>query len=209
MTAPLLAVDGLHLRFDAHVLFDGLSFSFDRGACALVGANGTGKSTLIALLCGTATAQAGAIRIGGHDLATAPRRAKALLAYVPDEPVAYEFMTGSQFLAMVDALRGSRDAAGATFLIEGFGLGPHAGKRFDVMSLGTRKKFMLVAGLMSQAPLVLLDEPTNGIDAAAKDFLIGLIRQQAARRLFVFSSHDEELIGQTGATLLRLGQPGN
>ncbi|GGB92683.1 ATP-binding cassette domain-containing protein [Pseudoduganella buxea] len=206
---PLLAVDGLHMRFGSQVLFDALSFSFNSGAVALVGGNGTGKSTLIALLCGMTAAQAGTIRVGGHDLAARPHRAKAELAYVPDESVAYGFMTGAQFLAMVDALRGRRDAAGAADLIDGFGLAPHAGKRFDAMSLGTRKKFMLVGGLMSQSPVTLMDEPTNGIDADAKGFLIDLIRQQSARRLFLFSTHDQELIGQTGAGLLRLGQPGH
>lgn len=202
---PLLAVDGLSMRFGSHTLFDRLSFSFDNGAVALVGANGTGKSTMISLLCGIATLQAGVITIGGHDISTQPRRAKQHLAYVPDEAVAYEFMTGSQFLSMVDALRGTCDAHRAVDLITGLGLDPHMGKRFDAMSLGIRKKFMLVSGLMSQARLILMDEPTNGLDSDAKQFLIRLIRHEAPHRLFFFATHDSELMAGTGGQLLRLG----
>lgn len=201
---PLLAVDGLSVRFGPHILFDRLSFAFDCGAVALVGGNGTGKSTMISLLCGIRAPDAGIIRIGGHDMGAEAPRAKALLAYVPDASVAYEFMTGAGFLAMVDALRGTRDAQRAAALITGLGLEPHLGKRFDAMSLGTAKKFMLASGLMSQARLILMDEPTNGIDADAKQFLISLIRREAAQRLFFFATHDEELVAATGGQRLRL-----
>lgn len=203
--APLLAIDGLSMRFGARPLFDGLNFSSGPGAVALVGPNGTGKSTLLTLLAGIATPQAGSIRIAGHALAGAQRQAKARLAYVPDESVAYEFMTGAEFLAMVDALRGTRDAPRATPLLAGLGLDAHTDKRFGAMSLGTRKKFMLAAGLMGDAAVVLMDEPTNGIDAAAKAWLADLIRQQAASRLLLFSTHDQALIDATDARLLRLG----
>ncbi|WUR12200.1 ABC transporter ATP-binding protein [[Empedobacter] haloabium] len=206
MTAiPLLAVDGLAMRFGAQHLFNGLDFTAGPGAVALVGPNGTGKSTLLTLLAGITTPQAGTIRIAGHALTQAPREAKQRLAYVPDESVAYDFMTGAQFLGMVDALRGTRDLAHAAPLIAGLGLTAHMGKRFAAMSLGTRKKFMLAAGLMGDAPVVLMDEPTNGIDAAAKAWLAELIRQQGASRLLLFSTHDNELIEATGARLLHLG----
>ena len=203
--SPLLEVTSLAMRFGAQVVFDQLSFSFARGAVALVGPNGSGKSTLISLLCGIDAPCAGTVRIGGHDLARHPARAKARLAYVPDEPVAYEFMRGSEFLAMVDALRGRRDLRAAAGLIEGLGLAPHMDKSFEAMSLGTRKKFMLLSGLMSPAPLLVLDEPTNGIDAGARDFLAAQIRDDGMQRLFFFSTHDEDFIAATGAERLRLG----
>ena len=203
--SPLLAVNGLAMRFGVHRLFDALDLAYGPGAVALVGPNGTGKSTLLALLCGIATPQAGTILIDGHDLARAPRQAKARLAYVPDESVAYDFMTGREFLAMVDALRGTRDADDAAALTAGLGLAAQMDRRFATMSLGTRKKFMLAGGLMSRAPVVLMDEPTNGIDADAKGFLVELVRRQGTARLFLFSTHDAELIERTGAATLRLG----
>lgn len=188
-------------------ILNGVTMSVEPGRIvALLGGNGTGKSTMISLLCGIRAPDAGAIRIGGHDMGAHAPRAKALLAYVPDAPVAYEFMTGAAFLAMVDALRGTRDAQRAAGLITGLGLDPHMGKRFDAMSLGTAKKIMLVSALMSQARLILMDEPTNGIDADARQFLIGLIRREAAQRLFFFATHDEELVTASGAQRLRLSQ---
>ena len=203
--APLLEVDALAMRFDGQTVFEQLSFSCAPGAVALVGVNGSGKSTLISLVCGVESPQGGTIRIGGHDMKRHPARAKAQLVYVPDEPVAYDFMRGVEFLVMVDALRGRRDLDDAGDLVDGLGLGPHMDKRFDAMSLGTRKKFMLLSGLMSPAPLVVLDEPTNGIDAEAWGFLAAHIRQEGAKRLFFFSTHDREFIDATGARRLRLG----
>lgn len=205
----LLEVAGLGMRFGAQVVFEDLSFAFAQGAVALVGPNGAGKSTLISLLSGIEQPHSGAIRIAGHDLERQATHAKARLAYVPDEAVAYGFMRGTEWLAMTDALRGRRDAAAggaAGPLAEGLGLIPHMETRFDAMSLGTRKKFMLLGGLMSPAPLVLLDEPTNGIDADARAFLAAHIRQEAARRLFFFSTHDADFIDATDARRLRLGQ---
>jgi ABC-2 type transport system ATP-binding protein len=202
---PLLTAEALAMRFGSQRVFADLSFSFGAGAVALVGPNGSGKSTLIALLCGVDTPSAGTVTIAGHDLRRQPARAKAQLAYVPDEPAAYDFMCGSEFLAMVDALRGRHDLRNAAPLIEGLGLGPHLDTRFEVMSLGTRKKFMLVSGLMSPAPLVVLDEPTNGIDADAKRWLAAYIGAESARRLFFFSTHDGEFIEATAARRLRLG----
>lgn len=204
-TVPLLlAVENLGMRFGGRVLFDSLSFAYAHGAVALVGPNGSGKSTLISLLCGIETPASGSIRIAGHDMGTAPRQAKAQLAYVPDDSVAHDFMRGADFLAMLDALRGRRDAAAATPLIAGLGLTPHLHMRFDAMSLGTRKKFMVVGGLMYGARVTIMDEPTNGIDAEAKAFLAALVRREAGQRLFLFSTHDEELIAASGAERLRL-----
>lgn len=205
MHPPLLAAERLGVPYGRRVVFEGLSFSYTHGAVALVGPNGTGKSTLISLLCGIEPPHSGPIRIAGYDMAGDPRRAKAQLAYVPDDSVAYEFMRGREFLAMVDALRGTRDLPRASALIAGLGLDAYLDMRFDAMSLGTRKKFMLVSGLMSQAPLVVMDEPTNGIDADARQFLIALIRQAAPQRLFFFSTHDLELAEATGAQRLGLG----
>lgn len=200
----LLEADKLGVTFSGLALFRGLSFSFGPGAVALMGENGAGKSTLLTLLAGVQPLQEGRVAVGGHDLAAAPVAARRALAWVPDESVAYEFMTGDEFLRMVFALRGKSEAPALAALIEGFGIAPHRGKRFGQMSLGTRKKFMLVSGLASSAPVVLMDEPTNGIDAEAKAHLVETIRQGSATRLFLFSTHDEDTVARCGATVLRL-----
>jgi len=200
----LLAAEGLGMRFGAHVLFANLDLAFGAGAVALVGRNGAGKSTLLSLLAGIEAPQEGSVKICGHDLAGG-QAARAFLAYVPDESVAYDFMTGDEFLRMVQALRGCAGPSSA--LLEGFGIDVYLGLRFADMSLGTRKKFMLASGLMGDAPVVLMDEPTNGIDADAKAFLVQQIRAQQEKRLILFSTHDQELIASIGARVLDLSAP--
>jgi len=198
----LLQADKLGMRFGAHVLFSQLSFAFGMGAVALVGANGAGKSTLLSLLCGGVAPQEGRIAIDGHDMQRAGAAARAALAWAPDESVAYDFMTGDEFLRMVQALRGCAGPQPA--LLEGLGIDVFLGARFGAMSLGTRKKFMLASALMGDARVVLMDEPTNGIDARARAFLIGCILIELQTRLVLFSTHDRELIVATGARLLDL-----
>lgn len=203
----LLEAEGLGVQFSGLALFRDLSFSFGPGVVALMGENGAGKSTLLSLLAGVQPLQEGRIVIKGHGMATSPREARRHLAWVPDESVAYEFMTGDEFLRMVLALRAQGEAPALAGLVEGFGLTPHLGKRFGQMSLGTRKKFMLASGLASDAAVVLLDEPTNGIDAEAKAFLMETFRQGRDARLFFFSTHDGEAVAQSGAQVLRLVDP--
>ncbi len=200
----LLEAEGLGMAYSGLALFRGLSFSFGPGLVALTGENGAGKSTLLSLLAGVHAPQEGTIRIAGHDLATAPQAARRSLAWVPDESVAYDFMTGEEFLRMVLALRAQREAPALPVLLDGLGLQPHVGKRFGAMSLGTRKKFMLASGLASDAQVVLMDEPTNGIDADAKACLLQTMREGGQARLFFFSTHDREAVAQSEARVFAL-----
>lgn len=201
----LLEAQGLAVQFSGLALFSGLSFSYGPGVVALMGENGAGKSTLLSLLAGVQPLQEGRILIKGHDMAASPREARRALGWVPDESVAYEFMTGGEFLRMVLALRAQGEAPALPGLIEGFGLTSHLGKRFGQMSLGTRKKFMLASGLASDAAVVLMDEPTNGIDADAKACLLERMREGREARLFFFSTHDREAVAQSGARVFALG----
>ena len=197
----LLAAEGLSMRYGGQVVFEDLQLAFGAGAVALVGRNGAGKSTLLALLAGVEAPQAGRVLVCGHDLARG-QGARAALAWVPDASVAYDFMTGDEFLRMVQALRGCAGPHAA--LLEGFGIAAYLGARFGDMSLGTRKKFMLAAGLIGDAQVVLMDEPTNGIDADARAFLLDQIKARAHERLVLFSTHDRDLIALTGARVQAL-----
>ncbi|SFC43097.1 ATP-binding cassette domain-containing protein [Massilia yuzhufengensis] len=203
----LLEVSGLGMQFSGQAVLRDLSFAFGPGVVALMGENGAGKSTLLSLLSGVHPLQAGRVCVGGHDLATARQRARRQLAYAPDESVAYDFMTGEEFLRMVLALRGQLEAPSLPALVEGFGLQPQLHKRFEAMSLGTRKKFMLVSALASDAQVVLMDEPTNGIDAQAKAYLVALFRRECGQRLFFFSTHDQQAVVDASAEVLALPDP--
>jgi len=200
----LLTAERLGMRYGSHVIFENLDLSYGAGAVALVGRNGAGKSTLLSLLAGIDAPHTGRVVICGHDLHLRAQGlgARARLAWVPDASVAYDFMTGDEFLRMVQALRGCAGPQRA--LLAGFGIEAYLGARFGDMSLGTRKKFMLAGGLMGDAQVVLMDEPTNGIDADARDYLAAQIVARSMQHLVLFSTHDREFIGQVNARVLDL-----
>lgn len=191
---PLLSCSGIEKSYDGRMILNNVNLCLRRGAIALTGANGAGKSTLIATLAGIEPVDRGTIQICGADLVSAPIVARRQLAFVPDESIAYDFMTGSEFLLMVCALRGGRLTAADDALHQRLGLAPHLAQRVEAMSLGTRKKLMLASALLGSAAVILMDEPTNGIDAAAKAVLADAIRQRKHESLIFFSTHDDEFI---------------
>lgn len=202
--ARLLECKDLRKSFGRHVLFEKLSFSFGAGAVALVAPNGRGKSTLVSILCGVTEPDSGSVAIAGHDLATDPIKAKACLAMVPDAPVAYPFMTGLEFLSFVRAFRHIDGTCGDE-LIGLFQLESAMDRKFADMSLGTRRKFTLVSGLIGNAPVVVMDEPTNGLDDAARNLLYDVINRSKNKQLFLFATHDTALVEGTNAQVLTFG----
>ena len=200
----LLACSGLRKRFGDKLVFDNLNLALPAGVVALTGENGSGKSTLLSLLCGIHAPDAGSIGIAGHDLATQPRLAKQQLSFVPDEPVAYDFMTGFEYMMLMYTLKRIKPAAGDQQLLELFNIDLSRHLQFKNMSLGTQRKFTLAAGLLGKPAVLLMDEPTNGLDAAAKQLLAERIRACRTDTLVLFSTHDQAFIDATGATVLPL-----
>lgn len=200
----LLTCSGLRKRFGDKLVFDKLDLALAPGVVALTGDNGSGKSTLLSLLCGIHAPDAGSIRIAGHDLATQPRLAKQHLSFVPDEPVAYEFMTGFEYMMLMYTLKRIKPADGDQQLLELFNIDLSRHLQFKDMSLGTQRKFTLAAGLLGRPAVLLMDEPTNGLDAAAKQLLAERIRACGEDTLVLFSTHDQAFIEATQATVLPL-----
>ena len=200
----LLTCSGLRKRFGDKLVFDNLDLELAAGVVALTGENGSGKSTLLSLLCGIHAPDAGSIRIAGHDLATQPRLAKQQLSFVPDEPVAYEFMTGFEYMMLMYTLKRIKPADGDQQLLELFNIDLSRHLQFKDMSLGTQRKFTLAAGLLGKPAVLLMDEPTNGLDLASKQLLAERIRDCRKDTLVLFSTHDQAFIEATQATVLPL-----
>ncbi len=203
-STTLLMCRQLEKRFGAKTLFKDFSFAYPAGVLALVGKNGAGKSTLISMLCGLIPADSGAIVIAGHDLQKNPVQAKQNLAYVPDEPVAYDFMTGFEYLMMICSLRGINWATCDKSLLSQFEVENVQHQPFKSMSLGTQRKFMLIGGLLAKPQVLIMDEPTNGLDFKAKETLIQAINAMRDNKLIFFSSHDQAFIEATKAQVLSL-----
>ena len=196
---PVLLVDRFAKRYGDKTAVRDLSLTVEPGDIfGFIGHNGAGKTTLIRSIVGAQAGSAGSIRICGHDIARDPLAAKRALAYVPDNPDVYEFMTGTQYLAFLadiyqvpDKARTSRIAAYADRLELTDALGDQVG----IYSHGMRQKLVLIGALMHEPRLLVLDEPFVGLDPVASHELKQMLHELAARGGAVFfSSHVLEVV---------------
>lgn len=199
-----LAGEGLRASARGRMIFDGLGLDLGPGVYALRGENGIGKSTLLRLLAGAQPIEAGHVRIDGIDLVRAPEEARRRLSYVPDDSPVYPFMTGEDLLRFVASAR--RVAIGPEIhaMIGMFALERHLRARFDAMSLGTRRKMLLCAAWIGTPPVLLLDEPSNGLDPAARDDLACLLYEAGRERMVLYASHDAAFIAASGAVTIEM-----
>jgi ABC-type multidrug transport system ATPase subunit len=200
----LLRGKNLSASYNGRVIFSGVSLALGPGAYALQGANGSGKSTLLRLLAGAQALDSGSVSIDGHDLVAEPQAARQVLSYVPDESPVYPFMTGHELLAFVAAAKRTALGEDVTRLIAGLGLVSQLEQRFDAMSLGTQKKVLIAAAAICAPRVLLMDEPSNGLDIAARDALAARIVSLKDRTTILFASHDAEFVAAAGAAVLTM-----
>jgi ABC-2 type transport system ATP-binding protein len=158
-----------------------------------LGPNGAGKTTTIRMLAGLLRPSEGDVRIAGLDYATAPMRLKAITGLVPDTPPLYDYLTGRQYIALVASLwhvaRPAREERQAR-LLQALALEDVADELCKGYSHGTRKKIHLAAVLVTAPSVLLLDEPTTGLDPRSARALKDLLRGEAARgTTILFSTH--------------------
>ncbi len=202
--SPRLEAFALSKRIGGHSVLDDASFVIDAKVMALTGENGVGKTTLLRTLVGSDPADQGRVEICGIDLHKQPLQAKSLLAYVPAELVVYPFIRGCEFLRFVAGVRGVQPGDQLTSFVEAFRLTKHLKKRFDRMSLGTQHKFMLVAALSAQPQVLVMDEPTNTLDADSQDFLQQYLIDSRGKRVVLFASHNKRFVRACASGVLHL-----
>ncbi|WP_165837925.1 ATP-binding cassette domain-containing protein [Novacetimonas cocois] len=194
MTRKGVRCTAIGVSYGGRVVFDGLDLTLGCGLYALLGANGVGKSTLLRLLAGAQSPDAGEIWIAGESLMRFPVRARRHLSYVPDEAAVYPFMTGRDLLDFCAWAKNSGIDGDVEEMIGNFGLQPHLATRFDAMSLGTRKKMMICAALIGAPDVLLMDEPSNGLDAPSLECLVMLLRRQSRNAVALIASHDHDFL---------------
>ncbi|WP_258229107.1 ABC transporter ATP-binding protein [Arthrobacter sp. HMWF013] len=186
---------GLTKRFGQQLAVDGVDLSVPHGAVfGFLGPNGSGKTTTIRMLLGLAAATAGTVNVLGHQM---PQRLDDVLPRVGalvEGPAFYPFLSGTANLRRLDAA--SRHAAPATrnarvaAALERVGLSHAAGKRVHAYSLGMKQRLGIANALLSPRDLLVLDEPTNGLDPQGTREVRSLVRSLAADGATVFvSSH--------------------
>ncbi|WP_244193801.1 ABC transporter ATP-binding protein [Bordetella genomosp. 12] len=201
----MLRIENLSKRYADHLVFEGLTQDFGPGCVALCEQESTGKSTLLKLIAGVMTPDTGKIWIGGHDLAGEPQAARARLAYVPDDCLAFPEQTGLGLLRQTAADKQVALDDSVIDLARRLGLEPHLAKRFEQMSTGTRRKVYLAAAAIGAPAVVLADGPSQGLDAPAREVLAETLRDWARDRVVLFASHDPELVAACGARLADVG----
>jgi ABC-type multidrug transport system ATPase subunit len=181
-------------RFGAHTALDDVSWSVPRGRiCGLLGPNGAGKTTLMRLLMGILRPSAGSLSIAGRDAFAERVALKRQIGFLPDEPVFYSYLSGREILELSAGMHGLDPAdvlARLEPLIARMQLGEALGRFADEYSRGMKKKLGLLLALLHEPELLILDEPTNGLDVDATRLFFALMREQAERgATVVFSSH--------------------
>jgi ABC-2 type transport system ATP-binding protein len=203
--APMIDVASLTKRYDTVTAVDSLSFSLAAGeVLGLVGPNGAGKTTTLRSLCGILNPTSGSIRINGHDLRTDGARAKACLAFIPDEPQLFEYLTVEEHLRFTGRLYGVADApARIPSLLEELELSDKRGAIPSELSRGMKQKLAIACGLLHRPSALILDEPLTGLDPASirrmRETITTRAREGAA---VILSSHLLHLVEELCTTLL-------
>lgn len=184
-----IAVAGLHKSFGRTHALDGLDLSVDVGEVhGFLGPNGAGKSTTIRVLLGLLRGDSGSAQLLGKDPWKDSVALHRRLAYVPGDVELWPGLTGGEAIDLLSKLRGGLDRQRRDELVERFDLDPT--KKGRAYSKGNRQKVAIVAALASDAELLLLDEPTAGLDPLMEVVFQDVILQaKAAGRTVLLSSH--------------------
>ncbi|HKV74778.1 MAG TPA: ABC transporter ATP-binding protein [Gemmatimonadales bacterium] len=203
----MLEVEGLTKLYGDRPAVQGLTFRVGPGEIlGLVGPNGAGKTTTLRTIAGILPATSGKVVVAGHDLGTDPLKAKGALAFVPDEPSLFEYLTAEEHLEFTARLYGCPDdPKRREALLDQFQLLPKRRSLADELSRGMKQKLTLACALIHDPALLLMDEPLTGLDPVGirqvKDLLLARARAGAA---IVLSSHLLPLIEEICSRLLFL-----
>jgi len=184
-----LEVRDLSFRYGAKKALDKVSFALPEGTfCALLGPNGAGKSTLVSLLTRLLVSPEGQVEVAGHDMARAPRRALANLGVVFQQPTLDLTLTVRQNMRYFAALHGLPRTGLDTRIdaaLDRLGMAERASEKVAALNGGHRRRMELARALLHRPRVLLLDEPTVGLDAAARAAIVGHVHDLAAEGLCV------------------------
>lgn len=211
MTIPPVVIDaqGLNKRYGVVKALDEVTLQVDGEVFGLVGVNGAGKSTFFRALLHQVELDAGTLTVCGRDVGREGVEARRRIGYLPEEPQLYARLTGWELLTFVAGLKGLDNRAERQELVAELGLEAACHQLMEGYSLGMRKKIALIAALMGAPPLVLLDEPLNGLDTEAMRWLrLRIAAMAAAGTTFMISSHAMAFIERVCARIgvLRQGR---
>jgi ABC-type multidrug transport system ATPase subunit len=192
--AGVVAIHDLTKRYGQFTAVDSLSLTIPAGGIfALLGPNGAGKTTVIKLIMGTLKATVGGVRVCGLDAFADSISVKSRVGFLPDEPVFFDYMRGREILRFAGQLHGL-DRTAIRTRIEYWAARLQLSDALDEFaenySRGMKKKLGLICALLHEPDLLILDEPTNGLDPHGTQVLHAIMRETAAAgRSVLFSTH--------------------
>jgi ABC-2 type transport system ATP-binding protein len=201
----MIEVTAFSKSYGSIVAVESLSFTVQAGeVLGLVGPNGAGKTTTLRSLCGIIHPSAGSIRVAGHDMATDGPRAKAELAFIPDEPQLFDYLTVDEHLQFVARLYGVADApVRAPQLLAELELTEKRRMLPSELSRGMKQKLAIACGLLHRPRALMLDEPLTGLDPAGIKRMRGTIAARAREgTAVILSSHLLNLVEELCTRIL-------
>ncbi len=189
----MIKIDNLVKAFGPKRAVDGISFTVERGeVLGFLGPNGAGKSTTMRMITGFMPPTAGRITVGTHDVQESPLEAKRLIGYLPENAASYPDMTVRAFLEFIAELRGLDGAArkkAVNHAIELCFLDSVLHQSIDTLSKGYKHRTCLAQALIHDPDVLIMDEPTDGLDPNQKHEVRELIGRMAKSKIIVISTH--------------------
>jgi len=208
----MIKVQNLVKTFGQKRAVNGISFTVERGeVLGFLGPNGAGKSTTMRVVTGFIPPTSGLVTVGGHDIVEAPVAAKRLIGYLPENAPAYTDMTVHGFLhfsAEIRGLRGAEKRKAVQRVVELCFLEPVLHQSIETLSKGYRHRTCFAQSIIHDPEVLILDEPTDGLDPNQKHEVRQIIRRMGEKKAIIFSTHILEEVEAvcSRAIIIDLGQ---
>ena len=196
----MIHIEHLHKSIGSTSILNDVSLHIREGeVVGLLGPNGAGKSTLMKVLTGLWKADSGVVNVCGIDVPAKPDEVHAHIGYLPEQNPLYADMYVREYLMFIARMRGLTGAAGQTaqrsnsaaveHLIDRVGLTPQADKRIRTLSKGDKQRVGLAAAMIGDPEILILDEPTTGLDPNQLEDIRALIRELGKQHTVILSTH--------------------
>jgi ABC-2 type transport system ATP-binding protein len=189
----MIEIEGLTRRFGPFTAVSNLSLTVGKGeVLGFLGPNGAGKSTTMKMITGYLAPTSGRVRICGHDIETDERAAQSAIGYLPEGAPAYGDMTALQFLRFIANVRGFSGAEAKARVEASIGKTELSGvldQPIETLSKGFKRRVGLAQAILHDPPVLIMDEPTDGLDPNQKHAVRKLIRGMAAEKAIIVSTH--------------------
>ena len=198
MSTPLIEASELTKQFGSVQALTGVSFQVMPGEIyGLLGPNGAGKTTTIKVITGLVEPTSGWVKVGGFDPVEKPIEVKSRIGYIAEKPILYDSLSSRDFLEFVASIRKiDQNAANriVTQLADAFDMAKYFDAPIATLSMGMKQKVALIASLIHQPPVLLLDEPLSGIDAKSSRIVKDLLSLHTQKGgAVLFSTHIMEV----------------